>query len=323
MVDMKKLFLFLGIGLVFTGCTQSVSEVEQLPADVVLKKAAQASVLLESARYDMNIVFESVGSLNGISAGEADITGSLHQAGEHIQSTIDLSAEIVEKAGNTLIQANVDLVVLGPREVYLRLNDFESDGQRVFLPPLLISAIKNSWLNLGPGTPDGVAPVTTDPRVLQAQAEVVKVTEELPLDLVDDHITYHYRVKVDNEKLIAYITDLYRERGEEFDPEVIADEYKNFSASGELWIDAENYTMRKLYWELEPFTSSAGTSLAATIKARFYDFDDADPIMAPDSATTPEQLLFFDAISEGASQEMKLNTQENIINSLLNTTDQP
>lgn len=312
---MKKYCIYAA--LVLCGCNVQQTNIEPLPAEQVMKNAAQASTLLESAKFEVAMQLKTVGGLGAVLDGSALLHGTLHESGESVQLNAAVQATVQEELGTTDILANLDVVSIGSEEVYIRINEFTSSGERILLPPILVTAIKGTWLNIGSGVESAPQSVTPNPRLLYAQAQVLQVTEELSPAMIDERIHYHYLVKVDNEKFIQYLHELSLESGEELSMEDLQLEYADLQVDGEIWIDAQTFHVRKLLWDIAPFISQTGTSVEAKISAEFTKFNSAEPILAPESSTTPQDLLFMDVLSGGASEQMQLQTQENIIESLL------
>lgn len=257
-----------------------------------MQRAAEASALLDSAEYEMETDFKLDDPLGADIEGRASLNGRLTDAGQQLAFLLQTDLRFADTEGETDVSAELELVVAGQGELYVRLQEYSAEGARILLPPLLVTSIKSTWLRFGSQTSAPSSRLTPDPRLLHAQAEVVQVTQELPPALVDTHHTYHYRVRVVPEKLVAYLAEVAREKGEPFDAEVVLEQYQDFDAQGELWIDAESFHVRRLEWELEPFSASGERTYSGNLQARFWNFNQAEPIAPPADAQTLEQLFF-------------------------------
>lgn len=316
---MKRAFLCTTV-ILLVACNRQATEIAPLPAEQVMKNAAQASVLMESASYTMNANFTLIGTLGAVISGEANLEGSLHQSGEHLQLHAKVSANIQDDTGDTSLQADANVIVMGTNQTYLRINDFTSSGEKTILPPMLVTSVRNTWLDLRSDvTTSPAAAVTPDPRLLYAQAQVVRVTSELSPAMIDNRIHYHYAIELDNEKFVEYLMQLSQDRGETFSKDELAEEYQDLHAEGEIWIDAQSFHVRRLLWDISPFVSQTGTSIQAKISANFSDFNNAAPIQAPDNAIHPQDLFLMNVINETGPRVMQFDEQGDIIESLLVT----
>ena len=289
-LHMKKYTLLLTQLLLVSACSTPQNIVDPLPADQVMKKAAQASMLFESADYSIQSSFVASGGVATRTTGEVNLQGSLHNSGEHLQSNVTLQATMEEAEETTSLAIDTDLIVLGPQDIYVHVRSFTSDGPKVLLPPIFIEAIQDQWLQVGQQDIQNTA-VTPDARLLYAQVNVMDITKELPPALLDNRMHYHYNVAVDPEKLISYILQVSKEQQQEVDEAEIRKTYEDISATGSLWIDAETFHVRKVVWNIEPFTTSAGTTLELHVTAEFTNFNAAQPILAPESFIKPQELF--------------------------------
>jgi hypothetical protein len=294
-----RISLVLFAGILLSSCMQRVpGGITVLPPDIVLKNAASASALLESASYEMTVNFSVVGGMLNSVSGTADLDGSLYDSGKQIQFSTKLNAILADSSTVDLL---ADVISLAPEEVYVRLQSFSTTADSPAFSPVLIGAVQGKWLQFGSRSANSPIALSADPRVLQSQAQVVRVTQELPLSRIHGAIAYHYNVVVDPQKLANYLAEIAHERGDEFVESEVLKQYESLLAYGEIWIDAQTFTVQKLHWSLEPFATGTGLSISGSLDVRFFDFNEAEPISAPDNAFSP-----FQTVSSGSQSIQSL-----------------
>ncbi len=289
---MKK-YLSLSFLIAFlVACTPQES-IPMMDPDEVLKRSAEASRNLESADYTATVQFSVGGANNTIQAqGNTRITGSLQNAGEQLHFMIDGSADGKDMGGDFSINGKLEIIVAGKDEVYLRVHSLTSSTEHSLFKSEIIEKISGQWFQLPmAGNSKNLTAVTPDPGLIQAQTEVVKVMEEKGIKTVNGRKTYHYKVAVDHDRLLAYLQRAADEKGEELYAENVRDIVDNVIMEGELWIDTETFYIQKLKWDITNGDEEEGTviSFAVTMK----NHNSADPITPPEGAEPFSPLIFL------------------------------
>ncbi|MDA1208418.1 MAG: hypothetical protein O2904_00090 [bacterium] len=281
---------FLSLSLLI-GCTPTVQQHHDiLPAAEVLQKAALKSAELVSARYDAEGSFSLLHKDAQTTKGTFSLEGLLQDFGEKIALTVGVNA----LQGTADLQASIDLVVTGPDDIFLRANSWTGlMAQTLFREDLLKKFIGIWWVL--PRDDSAVSPVqlTPDPRILQAQAEVVRITEERGFASIRGSECYRYDVEIDHEKLIAYLTELAESRGEDVNTGTTEEDLAGIDAKGQIWIDAESFLIRKLQWTVTVPMKTGAQSLFTSVTVDIFDHNNAPDVVPPADAKPfiPMQLL--------------------------------
>ena len=178
---MKSYFPTFVACLALAACAVQQPSVEALPSDEVLQKATQAAQKLDSAQYlitaDVDIDSGNTWQADAI----VRMDGMLHNAGEQLRTMSDITAEVEDEAdGSYSLNGTVELVVMDKdEEVYLNIHSLTSQPNSSLFPPEVIGQLAGTWWRLPANdTIPASASVTPDPKLLQAQAQVVNVTKD-------------------------------------------------------------------------------------------------------------------------------------------------
>ena len=278
--------------LLLSACTATQQKRDALPAAEVLQNAAQKSADLDSARYEASGSFSLLHTNGESTEGNYVFKGVLQESGEKIAMTIGFDA----KQGLADLQASIDVVVTGPDDIFVRANNWSGViAQKLFRQDLLEQFMGKWWIL--PRDESSVSPVqvTPDPRLLQAQAEVVSITSERGFASVRGNECYRYDVEIDQEKLFTYLAQLARSRGEEIEEEKLRADLEGIDAKGQLWIDADTFIIHKLQWTFTTPISSGAQSLSTSVMIDIFDHNSADPVIPPADAVQFRSMQFLDA----------------------------
>lgn len=274
---MRRTLLSLGTLslLVLAGCA---ARSERLPPEEVLRRATRTAQELSS------VVFDAEGTFRGQNLrGSLRSTGRLSEGGEQMAFTMDIQGDgLLLGEQGAAIQGKFEVVVMGGGEVYLRIDSLNIDP--AYLVPAGLSEMfgERWWL-----LPEGVvqtesqSTITPDPLLLKAQAEIIEVTEDLGWDEISERKAYHYRVGIDRERLLFFLHTLAEAKGKSTDTLSTAAPFDVLDFSGELWIDAERFTIQRLSWDI---TQRGGGGTLGTVRMRFGDHGAAPPIVPPSDA---------------------------------------
>ena len=281
--------------LLLVGCSHEKIE-SQLPPEEVLRNAARASLTLESARYELNGNFTVTDANDVATTGHVQLNGVLQDSGNQIQFGAVVGVTTPGEPANSVFSADVDVIVAGKQDLYVKLNEFSADGPNQLFNDQLVQQFSGKWWNL-PSREDQLSfvSITPDPRLLNAQAQVVKVLKDRGMSSIHERSAYRYDVAIDSEKLIAYLRESVTEKGEQFDEEATRSSIENLSAEGEIWIDAETYYVQRLKWNVTQSVNEASKDFSINFTVDFLDHDNAESIDIPTDAELFTPLMFFDA----------------------------
>ena len=217
----------------------------------VLQRATRAAKTLESAQYVLQGEFDS--KTDALSAlGTVRMDGMLAGGGEQLRFQMDLTADMESIEGNSSLTGTLEVVVISEEEVYMNIRSLVSQPSSALFQPELIATLAGQWWLLSEDdTPPMAESVTPDPRLLQAQAQVVSVTRDRGVVSIDGRDVHHYDVALDKIKLAEYLSAVALEKGVDFDTKETTDAIEEIQASGQLWIDAETYYVQKINWVVQ------------------------------------------------------------------------
>ena len=302
---MRKL-LVTGICILLTACIKPIAPSQyQLEPEEVLRKAAAATKSLDSAQYTANADFDAQKSKSWSATGTARMDGILRGAGDQMRMQMDIVTELNTRRERTSVTGTLEVVVMSEDEVYMNLHSLMSQPSSDLFKPEVIGLIASRWWLLpSDAPPSATATVAPDPALLKAQSEVVVVKKDRGVTEVHGFPSYHYDVVIDKEKLISYLKTVSESKGQILDLENIAVELEQVEASGQLWIDAETYHVRKISWVVQSFPIGDSTVASVSFSVTFRNINDAPTIEPPEGAQrfTPE--VFFTLPSDGYFQDL-------------------
>ena len=305
-----------------TGPSQQTEEVMRL--------AAQKSRALQSAQLTGDGRFRLEGGTLPAS-GTVELNGVLQDAGDSVQMSVTLDA-LISPGGNRSqmfrLQGAGDMIIAGKQERYFRIQSLSTAPDGSLFQPELVQLLTGQWWALPAAvSEEGTVPggsMTPSPSVLRAQAQVVRVVEDRGTVMLDGTSVYHYTVAIDPEKLLAYLEEVAAARKETFDRASVASSIASLKASGEMWIDAQTYTLSKVSWEIQELQTDQGI-LSGSFTVTLSAFDcaptvsppaDAKPFSpasffglspaqnVPGGSLTPGQLEQYRSLIEGASPQL-------------------
>jgi hypothetical protein len=286
----------------------------------VLKNAARAGQGISSASFQGEVTFDVTTSNGHSFQGIANLEGEIQDGGTHIHSIIDADMHMDAPGVPTTLAGEIE-VIATPLETFLRLHSLSSEEDHPLTHPDVIGALKNQWWVIADESAGDLAllPVTPDPAVLQAQAEVVSVLRDRGFAAIRGRRAYHYETSIDHEKLTLFLVELARERGEVFDLAGLTEELASSAATGELWIDAETFVLHRVQWTVTslPLGTSGSSTFSFTID--IFDHNHAPPIELPDNAVPLDPIIGTDAsiLAPGTDLPSASALEEQIIEKML------
>ncbi|MAE68570.1 MAG: hypothetical protein QF793_03235 [Candidatus Peribacteraceae bacterium] len=290
---MKLRNFCLALCALLVACSEQAPTQSSIPPEEVLQRATRAVQTLDSAQYVLQGDFD-MKSNTFAAIGTARMDGMLASGGEQLRFQLDLTADIDSFEGPSSIAGTLEVVVISEEEVYMNIHSLSSQPSSTLFRPEMIGVIAGKWWLLSEGdTPPAVESVSPDPRLLQAQAQVVSVTRDRGMTTINGRDVHHYDVALDTEKLVAYLSAVAEENGGEFDAAEVRKEVKAIEASGQLWIDAETYYVQKIEWVVQSLPINRGGAASVKFTITFRNHNDAPAIVPPKDAKQFSPTMFF------------------------------
>jgi hypothetical protein len=214
-------------------------------------------------------------------SGSLIIQGVLRSGGKVWSADTAFDIESKEQKDVQYLTGRAVLLSPGSGLKYLRIEALEGDLGTV-IRRALGGASPTWWVTGAPAEdPEGEVLRAPDPAILEEYVNAITIVEDLGVDRMDDKTkAYHYKVTLKPDILAA----LERE-----DSSSVGD----FSAEGELWINAKDFSLRRAIWGLKNVESEIGmVDLHADIN--FSNFNRAPQITEPNGSieTLPLESIF-------------------------------
>lgn len=275
-----------------------------LAAEETMRLAAEKSRVLQSARLTGDGRFRLEGGAIPAS-GTVELNGVLQDAGDSVQMSV--SADVLvspgeDKSQTFRLQGAGDLIVAGQKELYFKIQSLSTHPEGSLFQPELVALLAGQWWEIPAsvsGQEEDAVPggATPSPSVLRAQAEVVRVVQDLGSTTLDGASAYHYSVAIDPDKLRSYLEAVATARNETLDRASLAQSIAGLAATGEMWIDAQTFFLKKVTWEIQEFNTDQGM-LSGSFTLQLSDFDSA-PSVAPPADAKPFSPSSFFGIQSG------------------------
>ena len=296
---MKRLAaISIGVLVLLVGCAKQEQEQQTMSSEEVLRRAAQASLVLDSARYELSGNFTMTDSNQVATTGTVQLDGAMQGVGGQMQFEAVIGMKTPREGGDDILSATVGVVVGGTQDLYVKLHSLEAEGSNPLFNEQLVEKFTGKWWHV-PSREDQLASisVTPDPRLLNAQAQVVRVVQDRGMSSLRDRSSYRYDVVVDHDKLLSYLREVSVEQGKPFDEADMSASIADLEATGEIWIDAETYYVQRLQWDVSQSAQAVLKSVTASFLVDFFDHDNVAPIVLPEDALEFTPLMFLDAPS--------------------------
>jgi len=303
---MRRFLLLLAVALLvgvplYVFLHSSSSPVSSIGAEEVMRFAAEKSRALQSARLTGDGRFHLEGGALPLS-GTVELNGVLQDAGNSVQmsASVDVLVSPGTDAGQTFrLRGAGDMIIASQKELYFKIQSLSTEPEGSLFQPELVALLAGQWWQLpapssgqDEGTVSGGNPMTPSPNVLRAQAQVVRVEKDLGSVTLDSASAYHYAVALDPDKLIAYLEEVATARNETLDRDSLASSIAGLKATGEMWIDAQTYYLKKVTWEIQELSTDLGM-LSGSFAVQLSDFDRAPPVAPPADAKPFSPASFF------------------------------
>ena len=113
------------------------------------------------------------------------------------------------------------------------------------------------------------------------------------METLNGRSAYRYDTALDKEKLALYLKKVAADRGEPMPQEELDSLLTSFSATGELWVDAENFFIHKLTWDVQKLPVGASPPLAVKFTVTLRDHNAAPPVTPPEKFELFSPFMFL------------------------------
>ncbi len=272
-----------------TACKGSISA---LPAEDVLREAASVASTLTSVAFHGTVQVEQQKDM--VAQGDFNVEGRMSDAGANIALAIDGTLTM---GGDAPVVANgqFQVILAGKQNTFLRFDNLTVSPDGAFIQQAMLNTLIGTWWRLpGSGSTVTIASITPDPALIRAQSQVVTVTKDNGITTLDGADVYHFGVTVDPEKLRTYLKQLAEERQEPYDEETVEAFIEQTVMTGQLWIDANDYYLRKVEWEA--IQQEDGKTVGHfTLALTFTDQNEAEAVIPPAESQEFSPFQFLQA----------------------------
>lgn len=225
-----------------------MSRPEIAPQEVIRRSVIQ-SHLLESVIVAVSGSIRTTESTT--LSGSYVLQGILYRGGESWSADASFAFERVSDIGHQNLGGRLEALAPGDGVAYIRFNSLTgmlADSLSHTVPKSLLA---DWWIvpELGSITRQSGTP---DPEQIDQLASQIEFVKDLGMTRIGKRDQYHYEVKISTQVL-----------GHEQ-----AEDGEHSRISGELWIDADMFTLRRAVWTIEGMETQFGP-LALTIDAVF------------------------------------------------------
>jgi hypothetical protein len=291
----------------------------QYPPEEVLRRAATAAQTVQSARFTVEGTFATSGGFLADAGGSFTVNGILQEGGREVESSLQLSLTTRGTDEEpTVIRASIRTVLTTDDRLYLSVDALESEPKDSVFRPEARERVIGRWWTATPGAEHPPVSLTPSPHLLHTQASVVVVERDLGMTEIGGTPVYRYAVRIDPDRFLAYARALSEERGAVFDEAALREDLGSLHAQGELWIDARQFTLRRIQWTIPGWALPDGSLARLQFSAHLTDYDRAPSITVPVNAEPfPWTDLLLPALPSRVSGEW--NTPEGIGRDALET----
>lgn len=252
--------------LILAACVRAATQDPQ----AILEKSTIANSNLASARFTVDMQYDSMLALTGERTfGEVQMKGAMQSGGRQLDFTLRADGWPAGEGPAWSVDARI--IVAGPGETYLRLNDVRMDAGES-LPGMPDPAmLTGMWWKLPSPAGEASAELSPDPRYLRMQTDAIDVVSDEGMDTIGGRQMHHYKVQVNKEKLATFLQSTSPQH-------VDAADYETPAATGDIWIDAKSYVLRRAAWHI---TSAGEEPVDITITADITDHNSPVTISPP------------------------------------------
>ncbi len=261
-----------------------------------MRRAAQASGTIASSNFSL-VGRIGMPSAIGPLTADFEMDGVLQDGGKVSEFGLKVQGDLPGQDAQHSFSAGLDVVAEWGTQTFFRLNGFEIEPEYAAMPTDALQRLTGAWWRV-PTTTGPSSTVSPDPRILNAQAEVVKVLRDRGIQRIHGRDAYRYDVTLDPAKLTDFLHRVSQRDGNPFDRAKALSDFQNYSAVGELWMDTKTFYIHKITWDISPSDPLTGASL--TLAAELTNHDSAKAVRPPAEYRTYEPGNFLKNAADGS-----------------------
>lgn len=239
-------------------------KVLDLPPEEVVRRAVIRSSTVDSVSIALsgNVKTQGAPTLSG----SIIVQSVVRSSGHAWSADASFNVESMGESGFTQANGRVVLVAPGNGQIYLRPESL--DGMLGDRLKRVLTGSVNGWWVVGEERAFEAPSLVPDPAMLSAYGDAIDVMRDFGVTTSKEgRKQYHYAVALKSESLIALDGDTQEPT-------------QDFSAQGELWIDAEDFTLSRATWDIQSVPSVMGPA-NVRVDATFSRYDRSPQIQSP------------------------------------------
>lgn len=256
----------LAAALLLSACGSSRPDPQE-----VISRSVRATQAMRSVQFNLSGQVH-FWSLQLSVDGAVTASGATAEGGKSVFAAVGFDGELGQGDMKAPASAEADLSLLPSGELAVRVRALDGLPFDIIFPSAQRDAMLDRWVRLVAGSTGTV--VTPEPRLLDAQAESIAVTEDLGETTIRGVKVQHYRVAIDKQKFAAYLARAGAERGET----ASFAWFENLAADGEIWIDAETALVHRIRWSV---VDPKGNNFSFNVTVDLTEHGTAAPPEAP------------------------------------------
>lgn len=262
-----------------------------VPAETVLQKSTVANQALTSARFDVVADFTDLAGTASQNDGTIRVNGVMQNGGRQLHLSFDADIDSTKTVGGVSdIRAAGEVIVAGEHEVYTNIERLDIEPADPLFSSEMFRQLIGHWWKMPSGSGNNlpIESISPDPAFLKMQTDVITVTKDRGIIKMNGRSVHHYDTAIDTQKLAAFLQSVPNAGL----PLPLLDA----SITGELWIDAETYVVRKAVWKANPIEGSSSTQ-RITLTLEVTDPDAGVTVTPPANALpVPDNMIEYPSL---------------------------
>ena len=260
---MKKFLLLSCVTLV--SCAGPL----ELDPEEVLRRSSIAHRDLAAADVLIDATI-TTGNAEQITATRVEANGRLAKGGGQSAFSVHLDSQQTLDARTQGISADLEVIVAGEGDAYFFIRSLESVPPHELFSSAPFTQFLNAWIHL-PATDEAAIDLTPDPALLQMQTDIVRVSADKGIEVLNGRAMRRLDVTLDQARLNEFFQTL-----------ASADTPGDMTYAGTLWIDAKTYVLRRAEWQIHSLDSDS--LMDARLTAEITPRDEIRAISPPANA---------------------------------------
>lgn len=263
-----------------------------VPPETVLQKSTVANQALTSARFNVVADFTDLAGAASENDGTIRVNGVMQNGGRQLHLSFDADVDSEKTVGGSAdIRAMGEVIVAGENEVYTNIERLDIEPADPLFSSDMFRQLIGHWWKMPSGSGANNLPIESispDPAFLKMQTDVIAVTRDRGIVRMDGRSVHHYDTAIDTQKLASFLQKVPNAGL----PLPLLDA----SITGELWIDAETYVVRRAVWKAHPVEGSSSTQ-RITLTLDVTDPDAGVTVTPPANALpVPDNMIEYPSL---------------------------